>query len=208
MFTGLIEDVGRLAGLERQGRSGRLRVKTSLPMQELTEGESISVNGACLTVESASGGIVAFHCLAETLSRTNLGMVPVGGALNLERAVQVGSRMGGHFVTGHVDFCSKVVSVKTGDDVEICVEIPHGQDAYFVEKGSVAVNGVSLTLARVEQGRFTVCLIPETLSHTNLEGLKPGDKVNIETDILGKYILKSTKACKPITMEMLKEAGF
>lgn len=210
MFTGLIENVGTLAGIERQGRAASLKVKCALPMQEIALGESIAVNGACLTVEKAEAGVIRFHCLAETLSRTNLGGVAVGGKLNLERALKVGDRLGGHIVTGHVDFTAKVIAIQSdGSDIEMKIEIPAGQGGYFVEKGSVAVNGVSLTIAKVADDSFTVCLIPTTRSHTNLDALKTGDSVNIETDILGKYVLKSACYKKSnVTMEMLKEAGF
>lgn len=210
MFTGLIEDVGTLLGLERLGRSGILRVKTNLPVAELEHGESIAVNGACLTVEEASSGIIRFHCLAETLSRTNLGNCPVGARLNLERALQVGARLGGHIVTGHVDFCAKVISAgMAGDDFELVISLPQGQRRFFVEKGSVAINGVSLTVAGVKEDSLRVCLIPTTLSKTNLETLVPGDSVNIESDILGKYVLNAAApASSKVTMQSLIDAGF
>ena len=210
MFTGLIEDVGTLLGLERQGRAGILRVRTNLPTGELAHGESIAVNGACLTVEEASSGIIRFHCLAETLSRTNLGSCPVGARLNLERALQVGARLGGHIVTGHVDFCAKVLSAgMSGDDFELVICLPAEQRRFFVEKGSVAINGVSLTVAGVSDASLRVCLIPTTLAKTNLESLHPGALVNIESDILGKYALNAAlPATSNVTMQTLIDAGF
>ncbi len=211
MFTGLIEDIGKLVGLERHGKAAKLSVGTTLPLAEIAVGDSIAVNGACLTIESAAAGIIHFHTLAETLSRTNLGFASKGAPLNLERALCVGSRLGGHFVTGHVDFCTDVLSAeRNGDDFELEIAIPEGQQSYFVEKGSVAVNGVSLTIADVKSDRFKVCLIPLTRAKTNLDSLKPGAKVNVETDILGKYVVGMLHAPdkKGITMETLINAGF
>jgi riboflavin synthase len=211
MFTGLIEDIGKLVGLERHGKAAKLSVGTTLPLTEIAVGDSIAVNGACLTVESAAAGVIHFHTLAETLSRTNLGLASKGTPLNLERALCVGSRLGGHIVTGHVDYCAEVLSAgRKGDDFELEITIPEGQQSFFVEKGSVAVNGVSLTIAGVKNDRFKVCLIPLTQSKTNLDVLKPSAKVNIETDILGKYVVGMLHAPdkKGITMDTLINAGF
>ena len=211
MFTGLIEDIGKLVGLERHGKAAKLSVSSTLPLAEIAIGDSIAVNGACLTVESAGAGVIHFHTLAETLSRTNLGFASKGTPLNLERALCLGSRLGGHIVTGHVDFCAEVLSAgRKGDDFELEIAIPDGQQSYFVEKGSVAVNGVSLTIADVTPNRFKVCLIPLTRAKTNLDSLKPGDKVNVETDILGKYVVGMLHAPekKGITMDTLINAGF
>ena len=211
MFTGLIEDIGKLVDLERHGKAAKLSVSTTLPLAEIAVGDSIAVNGTCLTVESTTAGIIHFHTLAETLSRTNLGFASKGTPLNLERALCLGSRLGGHIVTGHVDFCLEVLAAgRKGDDFELEIAIPEGQQNYFVEKGSVAVNGVSLTIADVTQNRFKVCLIPLTRAKTNLDSLKLGDKVNVETDILGKYVVGMLHASdkKGITMDTLINAGF
>jgi riboflavin synthase len=211
MFTGLIEDIGRLAGIERHGKSAKLSVESALPLKEIAVGDSIAVNGACLTVESAFAHTIRFHTLAETLARTNLGLAAKGAPLNLERALCLGSRLGGHIVTGHVDFCTEVVSAgRRGDDFELELAIPDGQEPYFVEKGSVALNGVSLTLAGVEHKSFKVCLIPLTRAKTNLDSLRAGDKVNVETDILGKYVvgMLGSRKHNGVTMETLINAGF
>lgn len=210
MFTGLIEDAGSLVECRHFGKKAKLSVRTALPMDELAEGDSIAVNGACLTVESFGAGIVHFHCLAETLSRTNLGNASKGAVLNLERALRLGDRLGGHIVSGHVDFCAAVISAgMKGDDFVLEIELPEGQSRFIIEKGSVAVNGVSLTVASVREGSFTIALIPVTLSKTNLQGLHSGDRVNIETDMLGKYVAASmAEKSSGITMETLINAGF
>ena len=211
MFTGLIEDVGSLVECRRLGKTAKLSVRTALPEAELAIGDSIAVNGACLTIESFGGGIVHFHCLAETLSRTNLGSVSRGGRLNLERALRLGDRLGGHIVSGHVDFCGKVlVAGRQGDDFALEISFPDEHRPCIVEKGSIAVNGVSLTIAAVERNAFRLALIPVTLGKTNLGDLAAGDSVNIETDILGKYVAANLAIGKKseITMQTLLEAGF
>lgn len=211
MFTGLIEDRGELVSVTKKGRTAKIKVKTSLPMAEIAIGDSVAVNGVCLTVESKGDGMISFHALAETLSRSNLGAQKRGALLNLERALCLGARLGGHIVTGHVDFCAEVLSAgRRGDDFELKVAIPADQRVFFAPKGSVAVNGVSLTVASLSEEAFTICLIPLTLSKTNLESLKAGSYVNIETDILGKYVAQSLNRTKSndITMDTLLNAGF
>ena len=211
MFTGIIEDAGELVSLERKGRTAKVTVRTGLPLSEIEIGESIAVNGACLTVEKVSAGNIHFHALAETLSRTNLGGLRNGDCVNLERAMKLGGRLGGHIVTGHVDFCSKVLSAgPNGDDYELRIAFPHEQRDYFAPKGSVAVNGVSLTIASLADDSFTVCLIPVTRNATNLNSLSVGSLVNIETDILGKYVVGALRHnnAQGITLETLINAGF
>ncbi len=211
MFTGIIEDIGELVSLERNGRAAKVTVRAGLPLNEIELGESIAVNGACLTVEKVSAGTISFHALAETLSRTNLGGLRSGAKVNLERAMKLGGRLGGHIVTGHVDFCAKVVSAgQNGDDFELRIAFPPEQRDYFAPKGSVAVNGVSLTIASLTDDSFTVCLIPVTRSATNLNALTAGSLVNIETDILGKYVVGALRRsnAQGITMETLINAGF
>ncbi len=211
MFTGIIENVGELVSLERKGRTAKVTVKAGLPLGEIEIGESIAVNGACLTVEKIAAGTIRFHALAETLSRTNLGGLRAGDRVNLERAMKLGGRLGGHIVTGHVDFCAKVLSAgQNGDDFELRIAFPPEQRDYFVPKGSVAINGVSLTIASLSDDSFTVCLIPVTRSATNLDSLSAGSLANIETDILGKYVVGAMHRGKAsdITMETLINAGF
>lgn len=215
MFTGLIEKTGVLTGRESGAKAGRLFVKPDVPWTDLEAGESIAVNGACLTFEKESGGSLVFFVMKETLDRTNLGGLAVGVRVNLERALSLGSRLGGHLVSGHVDAAVKVVSFgRIGDDFELRMEMPPDLRIFFVPKGSVCVNGVSLTLTDVDDETFAVRLIPTTRRETNLDGLKPGDLVNIETDLIGKYVceqlrhMDDTKNAKTISMRDLTEAGF
>lgn len=211
MFTGLIENIGELSGIERHGKTAKVRVRSSLPINEIEIGDSVAVNGACLTVECFSGSEIIFHCMAETLSRTNLGKASRGAPLNLERALRLDSRLGGHIVSGHVDFCAPVISAgMKGDDFELTVSIPEGQRDFFVMKGSVALNGVSLTIGGLEEDAVKVCLIPLTRNKTNLDSLRKGDWVNVETDILGKYVasMLSRREGGGVTMDSLREAGF
>ncbi|MBR2964107.1 MAG: riboflavin synthase [Lentisphaeria bacterium] len=219
MFTGLIEKTGILTGRETGAKAGRLTVKPETPWADLEAGESIAVNGACLTFEKESGGALTFFVMKETLDRTNLGQLKTGSRVNLERALSLGSRLGGHLVSGHVDAAVKVVSFgKIGDDYELRMEMPSELRIFFVTKGSVCVNGVSLTLTDVDDETFAVRLIPTTRRETNLDELKPGDLVNIETDLIGKYVCEqlrhmdggaqAAQSAKAISMRDLTEAGF
>lgn len=187
MFTGLIEACGRVLRLEPRGENA-VRLHLDIPFApELVSGESVSVNGCCLTV-TASGEAVAFDLLVETLHRTNLGSLQPGGRVNLERALRADGRFGGHFVQGHVDTTAEVLQVESkGGDLNVILEIPPGGDPYFIEKGSVAVNGVSLTVASLGEDHFGLWIIPHTLQETNLGDFKPGDRVNLEYDMLAKY---------------------
>ena len=216
MFTGLIEKTGVLTGRETGAKAGRLFVKPDTPWTDLEAGESIAVNGACLTFEKDSGGCLTFFVMKETLDRTNLGLLKTGARVNLERALSLGSRLGGHLVSGHVDAAVKVVSYgRIGDDFELRMKMPPDLRIFFVTKGSVCVNGVSLTLTDVTDETFAVRLIPTTRRETNLEDLKPGELVNIETDLIGKYVCEQLRyldggaqAGKTLSMSDLTEAGF
>ena len=219
MFTGLIEKTGVLTGRETGAKAGRLTVKPDTPWDDLEAGESIAVNGACLTFEKENGGNLTFFVMKETLDRTNLGRIHVGARVNLERALSLASRLGGHLVSGHVDAAVRVVSFgRVGDDYELRLEMPPELRIFFVPKGSVCVNGVSLTLTDVNDETFAVRLIPTTRRETNLDELKPGDLVNIETDLVGKYVCEQLRhmgggaqgaqSTKAISMRDLTEAGF
>jgi riboflavin synthase len=189
MFTGLVEAVGSVRSLEQRGDAARLTLETSLS-RELTPGESLAVNGCCLTVTSRDTHSASFDLLLETLNRTNLGTLSPGGPLNLERALRVDGRFGGHFVQGHVDTTAEVISAeKKGADLNLVISLPTAGARYLIEKGSIAVNGVSLTVASLteEDDRFGLWIIPHTLQETNLGNLRPGDRVNLEYDMLAKY---------------------
>jgi len=188
MFTGLIEALGTVRALEQRGEgAARLMLETQLA-SELLLGESLAVNGCCLTVTSAENGVVAFDLLGETLARTNLGTLRSGSRVNLERALRADGRFGGHFVQGHIDTTAEVlVAEHKGADLNLVIGLPAGGARYFVEKGSIAVNGVSLTVAALESDTFGLWIIPHTLQETNLGDLKVHDRVNLEYDMLAKY---------------------
>lgn len=188
MFTGLIEEVGQCVFLEHSGQGARLFVAAGACAASAEVGESIAVNGCCLTAVALEGGNVGFDLLEETLQRTNLGVLQPGAAVNLERALAADGRLGGHFVQGHVDGAVKLLDVtEKGSDLRLDFELPAAFARYVVSKGSIAVNGASLTVASVEEKTFSVWIIPHTRAHTNLGALRRGDPVNLEFDILAKY---------------------
>jgi riboflavin synthase len=187
MFTGLVEAIGSVRAIEGRGDASRLILETSLS-PELSLGESLAVNGCCLTVTSKEEGLVSFDLLGETLARTNLGALSAGSRVNLERALRADGRFGGHFVQGHVDNTAEVISAEhQGSDLNLIIRIPKGGELYFIEKGSIAVNGVSLTVASLGADRFGLWIIPHTLQETNLSDLRVGSLVNLEYDMLAKY---------------------
>lgn len=188
MFTGLVEEVGEVLEMRRTASGGFLKVKTSLG--DIKVGDSVAVNGACLTAVETGEGFVSFEISEETFIRTNLGDLRRGDPINLERALKVGSRLGGHFVLGHIDFTSRVLSFhKRGDHRELVLEIPSAHLMYFVEKGSVAVDGVSLTVNYVKDSKIFINVVPYTYERTNLRYRKVGDRLNVETDVIGKYVV-------------------
>jgi riboflavin synthase len=213
MFTGLVESVGTL----RQRSGNKVVVSLGKKWDDLVYGESIAVNGCCLTLEqNLPDGELVFHTLEETLRRTNLGKIPVGAKVNLERAMCAGARLGGHIVQGHIDCCSQVLELKhlPDGDVELLVALEENDFPLVVEKGSVALDGVSLTVVEAEKDFFGVRLIPVTLAETALASRKAGTLINVEFDIIGRYVIRQLEfaamAKKPsgITMDTLREAGF
>lgn len=209
MFTGIVEMRGQI--LARRGH--QLLIRSAKPLTAPVYGESIAVNGCCLTLEECRGTELVFHVLAETLDRTNLGQLKNGASVNLERALKVTDRLGGHLVSGHIDAVGKVLSRKVDKDVELTVSFPEELAKYIVWKGSIAIDGVSLTVAKLEKSALTVCLIPVTLAETALEEREPGDPINLETDMAGKYIVRQLELAEAgkssnITMDTLAEAGF
>ena len=188
MFTGLVEEVGKVISLKKSPEGAVLTVETSLG--DINIGDSVAVNGACLTVVEIKQNKVSFELSPETLERTNLGLLKTGDFVNLERALRVGDRLGGHIVQGHVDFTARIISFKNlGKHRELIIEIPHGWEKYFVEKGSVALDGISLTVNTVQGNKISINIIPHTYQHTNLKYKKVGDLLNVETDVIGKYVI-------------------
>lgn len=211
MFTGLIETTGTLRGMARHTGGATISVACTPWTPPLSPGESIAVQGACLTVTGFDE--TGFHAdvLDETLRRTNLGGARVGQSLNLERALRLGDRMGGHFVSGHVDAPGTLEAIRMeGRDRVLHIRCGRETAAGIVEKGSVALDGISLTVSSVEDGGFEVCVIPWTWSHTSLRERVCGDAFNIETDMIGKYIQRHliSQTSGALTERMLAEAGF
>jgi riboflavin synthase len=192
MFTGLVEAVGRVVAVEAEPPGKRLVIESAPAAEGVRVGDSIAINGCCLTVVEIDGPKLSFQAGQETLSRTNLGLLVGGGRVNLERSLKVGDRLGGHFVTGHIDGVGTLERrLDDRDWSSLWFRVPAELTRQMASKGSVAVNGVSLTLVDVEADRFSVALIPHTLTNTNLGALQPGDSVNIETDLLAKYAQKA-----------------
>ena len=189
MFTGLIEDVGTIGDLRLQQKSAVLTVKTKLPVRSMARGASVAVNGACLTVVKKGPKSFTVDVSPETLQRTSLETLTIGSMVNLERPMRLADRLGGHLVTGHVDGVGAVAAIeKQGEFTIITFDVPAPLGALLVPKGSVAVDGISLTVNVCRKQRFSVAIIPFTLRHTNLRARRVGDNVNIETDLIGKYV--------------------
>jgi riboflavin synthase len=191
VFTGLVRDLGRLAEVERSGDGARLRIDSPLA-GDIQAGDSVAVNGVCLTASAVDGSWFAAEAMNETLARTSLGALAPGDRVNLEPALRMGERLGGHLMQGHVDGVGAVAEI-ADDGFAHRLRLEAGEELlrYVVEKGSIAVDGVSLTVVDVDSGSFTVSLIPETLERTNLGGAKIGAKVNLEVDVLAKYVEKA-----------------
>lgn len=212
MFTGLIECVGRLTALRRNGGTVRLELTAPLPPEEVRVGDSVAVNGACLTVTMVSGDRFSFDVSPETVDRTTFHAQVPGSPLNIERALRLGARLDGHLVTGHIDCtgCLERSDVR-GNTRILTFSLPEQHGRLLVEKGSVAIDGISLTVNSVQEDRFSVAIIPHTLLKTTLAALVPGQKVNIETDIIGKYIARLVSPHQPangLSMETLLRNGF
>src|SRR5919202_2023867 len=188
MFTGLVEEVGRVVRLEA-GEMVRLQISASRVLEGTRVGDSVSVSGVCLTVTELDGEGLTFYAMPETLRRTALGDLTEGSPVNLERAVSPERRLGGHIVQGHVDGVGEVADIRPEGDAQIWeFKAPEGVLRYTVEKGSVCVDGISLTVVSVRGTSFTVSILPQTRANTNLGELRAGDHVNLEADIIAKYV--------------------
>lgn len=220
MFTGIIEEMGIVKSI----KSKVITIEANKIFDDLKLGDSVSVNGTCLTVSSFSNKIFNADITSETLSRTNLGDLKSGFKVNLERALTLNGRLGGHIVSGHIDGVGIVKNIsKKSEDIELVIEVPTNLMKYIIEKGSVAIDGISLTVAKVDNNKnnFSVAIIPHTLKETVLYYKKAGDKVNIENDIIGKYVERllsfndfnfnnetNNKENSNINMEFLIKNGF
>lgn len=212
MFTGIIEEIGKIEGISKHGRNLKLRITASKILNDLKVGDSININGACQTVIAVDPESFTVEAVEETLKKTNLGQLKKSEQVNLERALRFSDRLGGHLVTGHIDGVGKIKSIVKKDGSFLYeFELSEKHLAYLVEKGSVALDGISLTVVEVKESSFFVAVIPFTLENTTLGAKKVGDLVNIETDLIGKYvekILASKREKSEITEEWLKEKGW
>lgn len=191
MFTGLIEEVGTIHAIERGAQSARFTIHADKVLDGIALGDSITVNGACLTVVHQAEGEIAFDAVYETLQKTALGALAIGDEVNLERSLAVNGRFGGHIVQGHVDGVGTIASIREIDNAfNIYITASSGLMRYVVRKGSIAVDGISLTVVEADDKTFSVAIIPHTWEHTNLRHRIAGDQVNLETDIIGKYVEK------------------
>jgi len=189
MFTGLVEETGTLLAVEQSADGARLTVRAPLAASDAKLGDSIAVNGCCLTVTVRDGDALSFDLLAETLARTNLGGLAPGAVVNIERALAAHARLGGHFVQGHIDTTAEVLAFEpSGADHRLEIALPADVARYVAFKGSIAIDGISLTVAEVRAESFVVWIIPHTIAMTNLRARKAGDLVNLEFDLLAKYV--------------------
>ncbi len=191
MFTGIIEQTGKVKSFRKKGNQANLTIQFKENGSGLALGESIAVNGVCLTVVKSGNDYFSADISEETLNRTNLGELKSSDEVNLERSLKAGDRLGGHIVSGHIDGAGRVSKkIKKGEDILLTVEAPEKIMKYVIEKGSIAVDGISLTVASCDEKSFTISIIPHTEACTNLKSKKTGDVVNLENDMIGKYIEK------------------
>ena len=214
MFTGIIEEVGRITEIEQKGENRRITIEAKHTPTDLKPGDSVAVSGVCLTALAIGPNSFAADLAPETWIRTSFSRVKPGALVNLELPMRVDGRLGGHLVQGHVDGIGKLIAFEQIADSEnwwLKIEIPDELDRYVVHKGSIAIEGISLTVARLQDRCCTVAIIPHTVEATNLKTLKPGDPVNLETDLIAKYVEKMMRgdvSSNAITVERLAREGF
>jgi len=214
MFTGIIEEVGKVTTIKEERGTRRLTVAATQLIKELKKGDSIAVSGVCLTAVGITPGSVAFDLAEETWERTSFSRMHEGALVNLELPMRADGRFGGHIVQGHVDGTGEFVSLEHiagADDYWLRIRIPAQLEPYVIFKGSLSIEGISLTVAKIEGTEVAVAIIPHTAEMTNLRSLKPGDPVNLEVDMIAKYVekmMKGESANRPLTLERLVEQGF
>jgi riboflavin synthase len=213
MFTGIIESKGKVSRVEHRGRGKKLTVELPADLTEVQLGDSININGGCLTVVEKKGQTVGFDLSSETIQRTVLGDLKVGDFVNLERALRLTDRLGGHVVTGHIDGIGEIVEKRReADFIDLRIRIPKAISKYVVQKGAIAIDGISLTVNECQEEEVQMALIPFTIEKTTLIGKRVGDRVNVEADILGKYVEKLLdqrgRKSREISFSFLEEHGF
>ena len=211
MFTGIVTETGAVRNLSRRGGRAEISVEASALARDVAIGDSVAVNGACLTVTATDGDLITFDVVSETLAKTTLGDLRHGSEVNLEGALKVGDRLSGHFVMGHVDGVGEVVS-RSDDASQVTIRFraPAPVEPYLLEKGSISVDGVSLTIWDVRAEEFSVAVVPHTLAETALRGLRRGARVNLEADVLARWIAKlmGRTGGEGLTLERLRRAGY
>jgi riboflavin synthase len=213
MFTGIVEEVGRVTRIEQRGENRRITISAENAPKELKSGNSVAVSGVCLTALDIKPGSFCADLAPETWVRTSFSRIHEGALVNLELPMKADGRFGGHVVQGHVDGVGKVIALERIGDSEnwwLHIELPRDVEKYTVYKGSISIEGISLTVARLEDTRCTIAIIPHTVEMTNLNSLKPGDPVNLEADLIAKYVEKMMKG-EPensFTIEELVQQGF
>ncbi len=210
MFTGIIQEIGRVEVMAGRGGNSAITVDSSKLIGKLDIGSSIAINGVCLTLTELSRRRFTVEAIEETLSRTNLGQLRTGSSVNLEAPLKPDDLLHGHLVQGHVD-CTGAISriSRTGGSMIFAIDYPDEYGKFLIEKGSIAVDGISLTIAELSRGRFSVALIPHTMENTNFKYKKPGQAVNLEFDMIAKYVEKmATPENREITVNFLREHGF
>lgn len=191
MFTGIIEEIGEIKSIKKGAKSATLTIQGSVVTKDSKIGDSIAVNGVCLTATTINGSLFTADVMAETMRRSSLGELSIGSKVNLERAMAADGRFGGHIVSGHIDGCGTIRSYEREDNaVWVTIATPSNILKYIIEKGSIAIDGISLTVAYVDDNCFKVSIIPHTAGETTLLMKKPGDTVNLENDVIGKYVEK------------------
>jgi len=204
MFTGIIEELGTVEAVEKQNDAIRLSIRAATVLEGTGLGDSIAVNGCCLTVVTVDDGVWTADVMQESLDKTSIGDVRPGDVVNLERAVTADKRLGGHIVQGHVDAVGTVVSRTPSEHWEVVeLEVPDGLTRYLVDKGSITIDGVSLTVVETRDNLFTVSLIPETLARTTLGTRQPGDRVNLEVDVIAKHVEKLLSSANLLNQQSL-----
>ena len=212
MFTGIVEEIGKIKSFKKENNGAIIEVECKTVLDDTKLGDSIAINGVCQTVTKLNSNSFCANVSDETLSVTNFNNLKNGDSVNLERALTLNSRLGGHIVSGHIDCRGKLLNIeRLTDFYNLEFEIPYEQEKYVVSKGSITINGISLTVAQISENTLKTAIIPHTYNNTNLKNLTPGDYVNIETDILGKYVEKMLSANNNksnISMSFLQENGF
>jgi len=207
MFTGIVEELGTVSAINKTRAGVCLKIRANTVFSDAKIGDSIAIDGACLSVTDTKGTVLSFDVINETLKRTMLGQLKINDSVNLERSLRADSRMGGHFVTGHIDYTGRIIDILKGSGgISFKISMPSEFSRFIVEKGSIALDGISLTVANVTRETFTVYLIPHTLKVTTFGKKQKGDFLNIETDLLAKYLTKQTQ--KPNIENVLKKYDY